>query len=112
MKLVSQIDLYISSTSGHAIRMKAGEPINVRDELVPIALAKGAKAVGGEQDVVIDTTPAGDEAMLAVKEAIEALVTEGDPSKFDSKGRPKLTAIKEILGYPVTAAMRDTALED
>lgn len=109
-QMISDIELYVSNTQGHSARFAAGVERNIHDSLVPVALQRGARLSGKETK---NSIPAqGELALEDVQKAIQELVEKGDPNDFDSKNRPKMTVLKEMLGDQVTAAMRDAAMQE
>lgn len=92
--------------NGRAVRMVAGLPRALPEDLVPVALARGVKLYGG---TVVEVEPEVDR-VPAVIEAIEALIAGGDPKAFSERtGEPNLTALRKQAGFQVTDAERDAA---
>jgi hypothetical protein len=93
--VVSDVDLYVSCTSGHAARLKAGEPREIRDDLAVIAFTEGAYAVrptGETEKVKVPAEPAV--LKEAVRKACEKALDEGTPEDFTASGRPKVRVIE------------------
>lgn len=61
-----------------------------------------------------DQAPAGptdpEERLAAIRDAIAQLDPE-NPEHFTKDGKPQVAAIEAILGYNITAAERDAAME-
>jgi hypothetical protein len=108
-QLVSTIDLYVATTNGQAARMQANVARTLPESLIPTALSLGATFVGETPKPAAEEPGSG--ILDEVKEAIAQLAEEGNPDNFDSKGKPRLTVLREIVGYPVSADVRDEALK-
>ena len=138
MKIVSNEDMYISTTWGASIRLFAGEPKEVGDDIGLVAIQQGAKEV--REDIkdpsilaseigVIDKEEIQDAIVLEdveIVEEVEEIVFEGDredrleaamkqimengdPKDFTTDGLPKQSVIKEAFGEQITSEERDEA---
>jgi hypothetical protein len=109
MLLVSDKDIRVGVLYNGAVQMKAGEPIEVPDNLVAKAKHFGAYTPG-VPGAVPESEPVVSPS-LSVREAIQQLIDAGDESAFDAHGRPKMGNLKIICGSALTAAERDAAWE-
>ena len=133
MKIIANEDMYISTTWGASIRLYAGEPKEVGDDIGYVALQQGAKEikdnetseesfaekVGVITDVeVIEIQDA--EVIEEVEEtvfeedregkleaAMKQIMDNGDPKDFTAEGLPKQSIIKSAFGEQITSEERD-----
>ena len=115
MKIISDEDMYVSTTWGASIRLYAGEPKEVGNDIGLVAIQQGAREVRGAGEA--STNPSGiaseeeviEEAIVVevndnrdredkLKAALEQILDEGSPSDFTSEGLPKQSVIKGIFG--------------
>ena len=124
MKIVSNEDMYVSTTWGAAIRLYAGEPKEVGDDIGYVALQQGATEVkeGGEEpknpSLIASEEEVIEEAIVVevndnrdredkLKAALEQILDEGSPSDFTSDGLPKQSVIKGVFGEQISSDERD-----
>ena len=135
MKVISNEDMYVATTWGAAIRLYAGEPKEVGDDIGYVAIQQGAREikdnetskeafaekVGVITDVeVIEIQDAEviedvEEVILEeedgrgelLKAAMQQILDEGDPDSFTSDGLPKQSVIKAVFGEQITSDERD-----
>ena len=121
--------MYVSTTWGAAIRLYAGEPKEVGDDIGYVALQQGAEEVKGEsldsssptilasEIGVIDEEEIQDAIVIEVDEdkggklesAMKQILENGDPKDFTTDGLPKQSAIKAIFGEQVNSDEREEA---
>jgi hypothetical protein len=124
MKIVSDSDMYISTTWGASIRLYAGEPKELGDDISLVALQQGAKEVKEEGSVsksstiltseeeevedaiVIDINDNRDREDK-LKAALQQVLDEGSPSDFTTDGLPKQSVIKGVFGEQISSDERD-----
>jgi len=129
MKIVSDSDMYISTTWGASIRLYAGEPKELGDDISLVALQQGAKEVKEEASVsksatalaseigVIDEGEVEDAIVIDIndnraredklKAALQQVLDEGSPSDFTTDGLPKQSVIKGVFGEQISSDERD-----
>ncbi len=121
--------MYVSTTWGAAIRLYAGEPKEVGDDIGYVALQQGAEEVKGEsldsssptilasEIGVIDEEEIQDAIVIEVEEdkggkleaAMKQILENGDPKDFTTDGLPKQSAIKAVFGEQVNSDEREEA---
>ena len=121
--------MYVSTTWGAAIRLYAGEPKEVGDDIGYVALQQGAEEVKGEsldsssptilasEMGVIDEEEIQDAIVIEVDEdkggklesAMKQILENGDPKDFTTDGLPKQSAIKAVFGEQVNSDEREEA---
>ena len=121
--------MYVSTTWGAAIRLYAGEPKEVGDDIGYVALQQGAEEVKGEsldsssptilasEMGVIDEEEIQDAIVIEVDEdkggklesAMKQILENGDPKDFTTDGLPKQSAIKAVFGEQVDSDEREEA---
>ena len=121
--------MYVSTTWGAAIRLYAGEPKEVGDDIGYVALQQGAEEVKGEsldsssptilasEIGVIDEEEIQDAIVIEVDEdkggklesAMKQILENGDPKDFTTDGLPKQSAIKAVFGEQVNSDEREEA---
>ena len=134
MKIVSDSDMYISTTWGASIRLYAGEPKELGDDISLVALQQGAKEVkeGGlvsksptilaseigvidegevEDAIVIDINDNKDREDK-LKAAFQQILDENSPSDFTIDGLPKQSVIKGVFGEQISSDERDEIWAD
>ena len=133
MKIVSDSDMYVSTTWGASIRLYAGDPKELGDDIALIALQQGAREVkeGGSVSEsatalaseigVIDEKEVEDAIVIDVsindnrdredklKASFQQILDEGTPSDFTADGLPKQSAIKAVFGEQVNSDEREEA---
>lgn len=113
----------LRSVLGRIINFKKGEPTYVPPELVKEIVQIGGEAVDEasgkalEQELPSDENKApalleGEALMVAIKQAIIAIVDRNDPKEFTAGGAPHVKAIERIIGQDIDATDRDTAWND
>ena len=129
MKIVSDSDMYISTTWGASVRLYAGEPKELGDDISLVALQQGAKEVKEEVSVsesstilaseigVIDEGEVEDAIVIDIndnrdredklKAALQQVLDEGSPSDFTTDGLPKQSVIKGVFGEQISSDERD-----
>ena len=115
MNFIFYRDRVVSSTSGHVIGFKKGEPTYVPPEARKDVIAAG----GVPEDESFDPEPPKpegpqeptdpDERKLALFEAFSALVKKGVREDFTAGGTPHQKALATLLGWQVPAKERDAA---
>ena len=111
------IQLYVSeitqmiARAGISVRFAEGVPRTLNERLVPVALARGIKAVGMERSELTKAQDTeGDDRVPAVVEAIRALQESGEAKAFSERtGEPNLNPLRKQAGFQVTDAERDAA---
>ena len=124
MKIVSDSDMYISTTWGASVRLYAGEPKELGDDISLVALQQGAKEVKEgvsvsesptilaseeeevEDAIVIDINDNRDREDK-LKAALQQVLDEGSPSDFTTDGLPKQSVIKGVFGEQISSDERD-----
>ena len=130
MKIVANEDMYVSTTWGAAIRLYAGEPKEVGDDIGYVAIQQGAREIKDNEplekpDLIIEAEVVElqdveviedvEEVILeeedgrgeVLKAAMQQILDEGDPDSFTSDGLPKQSVIKAVFGEQITSDERD-----
>lgn len=130
MKIVANEDMYVSTTWGASIRLYAGEPKEVGDDIGYAAIQQGAREIKDngplekpdliiEAEVVelqdVEVIEDVEEVILeeedgrgeVLKAAMQQILDEGDPDSFTSDGLPKQSVIKAVFGEQITSDERD-----
>lgn len=130
MKVISNEDMYVSTTWGASIRLYAGEPKEVGDDIGYAAIQQGAREIKDngplekpdliiEAEVVelqdVEVIEDVEEVILeeedgrgeVLKAAMQQILDEGDPDSFTSDGLPKQSVIKAVFGEQITSDERD-----
>ena len=120
MKIVSNEDMYVSTTWGASIRLYAGEPKEVGDDIGYVAIQQGAREVKEPSTLasdigVIDEEEISDAIVVEVDEdrdgklesAMKQILENGDPKDFTSDGMPKQSAIKAVFGEQIDSDERE-----
>tara|TARA_R100001082_G_scaffold105091_1_gene76951 strand:- start:385 stop:852 length:468 start_codon:yes stop_codon:yes gene_type:complete len=130
MKIIASEDMYISTTWGASIRLYAGEPKEVGDDIGYAAIQQGAREIKDNEplekpDLIIEAEVVeiqdveiieeveevaleeedGREELL--KAAMQQILDEGAPDSFTSDGLPKQSVIKAVFGEQITSDERD-----
>lgn len=100
----------LTTTLGHSIQFRKGEPTHVPPMLYQAAIGIGAvRADGADPDVIKDeprgNQPPADplERTEAVRRAIESVVRANERFDFTAAGVPTVTAVSEVAGWKVSA---------
>tara|TARA_B110000858_G_C17529914_1_gene348748 strand:+ start:196 stop:561 length:366 start_codon:yes stop_codon:yes gene_type:complete len=116
MKVVFEKYTVLTTTWGSNPSFKANEPKEVGPEIAAAALLAGGKEVrnGPTAKVVIKETiaapePIGPDQQLI--EALEGLISLGDPDNFKADGTPKASVVNKAVGRTVRTDERDAAWE-
>ena len=119
MKVVFDKYTVLTTTWGSNPSFKANEPKEVGPEIAAAALLAGGKEVRDAQKaveakVVIKETkavpePIGPDQQLI--EALEGLISLGDPDNFKADGTPKASVVNKAVGRTVRTDERDAAWE-
>jgi len=124
MKIVSDSDMYVSTTWGASIRLYAGEPKKLGDDISLIALQQGAREVKEEVSVsksptilVSEEEEVEDAIVIDIndnrdredklKAALQQILDENSPSDFTTDGMPKQSVIKGVFGEQISSDERD-----
>ena len=135
MKIVANEDMYVSTTWGSSIRLYAGEPKEVGDDIGYVAIQQGAREVKDNEtskeafaekvgvitdvEVIemqdVEVIEDVEEVILeeedgrgeVLKAAMQQILDEGDPDSFTSDGLPKQSVIKAVFGEQITSDERD-----
>jgi len=124
MKIVSDSDMYVSTTWGASIRLYAGEPKKLGDDISLIALQQGAREVKEEVSVsksptiLVSEEEKVEEAIVIdindnrdrenkLKAALQQILDEGSPSDFTTDGMPKQSVIKGVFGEQINSDERE-----
>ena len=136
MKVIAKQDIFISTVAGNCVRLIAGEPREVSQEMGLLALQRGAEqyhegvhgvapAVADEREPdneqpepdneepepepeqVIDNEP--ECADPHIVKIIKELVERGDPRDFTATGKVKAAVIDSWLGRKSTTQERELA---
>jgi len=121
MKIISDKDLRVATTSGAVVLFKANEAREVSHTIGAIALQMGARQVGSvvkAPEPIIDEEPpvvaeveeadSEDEALIAV---LQRLIEIGNPEDFKTDGTPKAAVVNKALGRTVRTEERERAWE-
>lgn len=100
----------VTSTMGHAIEFKKGQPTSVPREAFKDVQAVGAVPADELDEVELPKVeevldPEDRKAMIFA--AMEQLVTKGDRESFTGSGSPHAKAVSELAGFTVNAEERD-----
>ncbi len=121
MKVVFDKNTVLSTTWGSNPSFKANEPREVGPEIAAAALLAGGKEVKGDEkpvkakaeaevkETTVDPEPIGPDQQLI--EALEGLISLGDPDNFKADGTPKAAVVNKIVGRTVRTEERDAAWE-
>lgn len=110
MKFVLNRNKVISSTLGHSIEFKKGEPTHVPKEMWNDVIAVGAVPESEIEEVVEKKAPVltGEERKEVVFAAFTVLVEKNEREAFTGNGAPHIRAVSDITGFAVDAKERDT----
>ena len=99
MKVVSDVDLYVSTSWGAAARLKAGVPVEYGEKLALRCIEEGARVV---EEKPQPAEPLQDE-VTALSTVLENMMDAGNPADFKADGYPKISAVKAALGRSCTS---------
>ena len=125
MKIISDEQLRIATTSGAAVIFYPGQVKEVSDEIGLMALQEGARSADDTGSVAIKevTEIADEKPEIVVKseedEEFEKLVAimkkimkKGDPDDFKADGSPRAAVINKMSGSTITTEQREAAWEE
>lgn len=119
MKIISDKDLRVATTSGAVVLFKAGEAREVSSTIGAIALQMGAKQVGAyvpkpvidvQPEVEVVEAPASEDDEKLI-EVLQKLIELGNPDDFKADGTPKAAVVNKALGRTVRTEERERAWE-
>jgi hypothetical protein len=114
MKVISDIDLRVTTLGGTAVLLQAGVARAVGDEIGLLAIQMGAKNADepvATHEIVIDEpliTKHEEEALVGV---MNDLIDSADPENFKSDGTPKAAVVNKAAGRTVALDEREQAWE-
>lgn len=106
-EMVSIRKFNLSTTTGHMIHFEAGVPKFVPDEVVPHAMQAGCVPANAVDQAIFDSVSkakvqvAGELRQSLLNVAIDEMVRENTPRKFDGSGTPKPEELSKRLGFEV-----------
>jgi len=108
-KLVLNRDYVLTTTKGHVIAFKKGEPTHVPDIVYQDAIAIGAQPADGSDPNVLEdekvkkapVDPAERNPLIFA--AIERIVAANKRRDFTAAGSPTVDAVKREVGFDVDA---------
>lgn len=111
MLFISNRDITISSTTGHSIEFKKGEPTNAPAIMYAELLTQGIVPTEPVEEAPVEegTVAPQDPAQLkaAVFAAFEKIALKNDRNDFTAAGAPHLSTMSKVLGWNVNAKERD-----
>lgn len=119
MKIISDKDLRVATTSGAVVLFKAGEAREVSSTIGAIALQMGAKQVGAyvpkpvidvQPEVEVVEAPASEDDEKLI-EVLQKLIELGNPDDFKTDGTPKASVVNKAVGRTVRSDEREKAWE-
>jgi len=110
MKFVLNRNKVVTSTLGHAIEFKKGEPTHVPKEMWNDVIAVGAVPEDEIEEVIEKKAPVltGEERKEMIFAAFTVLVEKNEREAFTGNGSPHIRAVADVTGFPVDAKERDT----
>lgn len=112
VKNVSKRPVKLDSVSGgRCATIDVGESFDAPDYFaasVAARISEKSLVVCSAEAPQIEEIPEA-ERLPKIIEAVQLILKTGDASKLDPTGKPKTTALKDIVGFKVTAAERDAA---
>lgn len=108
-KLVLNRDYVLSTTKGHSIAFRKGEPVHVPASCYQDAIAIGAQPEDGSDPNVLGEETSNKapidpaERSPLVLAAIEQLVAKNERKDFTAAGSPSVKAVERELGFDVDA---------
>lgn len=133
MRITSDKDLRIATTTGAVVLVQANQIREVSETIGSIALQMGAKRLDDTVEVEVrardeeghfvaddPSTPdvneayetvevVKDEFLETIADAMQDILTLGDPNDFKGNGEPKASAVKKVLGQDTDADQRAAA---
>lgn len=115
---VTEDSARVESEDGFIIAIVGKEWRNLREELWKDAYSKGCISkdmaqVGVTPDQAVASVVSKAQAIEeATRKAILQILENGDPNDVDSLGRPKISAIKAIVGESPTTVLRDKIIKE
>lgn len=114
VKMIHLQNITMVFASGHSVRFEKRQPVVVPAICVREAMARGAAPADEadlprvEEEIAVKTNgPTGDARRDKIVEAMRMLRDANDPESFDANSRPKVGALKDLLGFRVDGAERD-----
>jgi len=104
-QFISDVDRVVTSTKGHTVRFKAGEPRTVPKAVEQACFAAGIRPASAGTDDGKASGPSVREVATAIREIIES----GDSDKLTSQGKVRVEAINAAMGQEVNASVRSKA---
>lgn len=126
MKIVSNKDLRVATTTGAVVLFKANEPREVSNTIAAIAMQMGAKQLGDVPEPILDEPSIAVEELLSldialdtkeesidekVVDALKQLIELGNPDDFKTDGTPKASVVNKAVGRTVRSDEREKAWE-
>lgn len=108
-KLVLNRDYVLTTTKGHVIAFKKGEPTHVPASCYQDAIAIGAQPEDGSEPNVLEDQKANKapsdpaERSPLILAAIEKIVADNERKDFTAAGSPTVKAVERELGFDVDA---------
>ena len=102
--VVSLRDITIRSTLGHTVHISARVPTAIPRDILQEAQALGCVIADQVDPSVLKAdNPTTDNVDEQIRAAIEELIAANNEAAFNTDGAPKVKAVREITGLPVTA---------
>jgi len=121
-------DHFLSTTLGHVIKIKKGEPFYAAPAIVPIVHGLGAEQVPEEgytdpEQMAAEVAKAAQAERARIESdakyrtdkinaAFDEILKGSSRDAFDAGGRPHAKTVSELIGFKITAAERDIAWAD
>ena len=108
-KLVLNRDYVLTTTKGHAIAFKKGEPTHVPASCYQDAIAIGAQPADGSDPNVLEDTKVSKapsdpaERNPLILAAIEKIVAGNERKDFTAAGSPTVKAVEREVGFAIDA---------
>lgn len=116
MKFVLNRDKLVHG-SGYSVMFRAGVPTEVPRLMWKVVMGIGAVPEDGKPVTPPDeenprtAIPSGEARAAAVKKAVLELIGENDANKFGANGRPRATAVRDLVSFTVDRKEIDAAWE-
>lgn len=112
MKLVSNRNFTLRTTTGHIIKFVKDTPVDVPPSCVAHAMQVGCVPHDGvapesPEEKAAAVIPVGIHRIDAIVDAIEALVARNARADFTASGMPQVKSIEKILGYDIDSKERN-----
>lgn len=109
-------DLLIHGGAGNSVQFKKGVPTFVPRDMWPVVMQKGAVPEDGKPITPVDEEPqakriSAEDRMERIKAAVIELIAENDANKFGANNRPRVAAVKDVVGFSVDRKDIDTVWE-